>query len=454
MRLTPTNTRGGRLARALLLATPALAALVALVASAPARAQSLSGIDRENGLRMLRTVRDDLKKHYYDPSVRGLDVDARFAAAEERVKQAKSNGEVMGIIAQVLVELNDSHTSFVPPRRAARVEYGWQMAAVGDACFVSAVRPGSDAEAKGLQAGDRVVSVDGRPLARDKVWLAKYLYYSLRPQPGMSLVVEKPDGRRQQLEVRAKVSESRKVLNFSGDDNGQDIFNEMRDAQDEDRLHRQRFHELSDEVVVWKMPQFDLAESEVASAVGKFRNRRALILDLRGNPGGYVKTLEWVAGYFFDRDVKVADLKGRKEKEPIEAKTRGDKAFKGRLVVLVDGQSSSAAEIFARLVQLEKRGTVLGDRSSGMVMQSRYHGHQIGVDKVIYYGTSVTEADVVMTDGKSLEHVGVTPDELLLPTAADMAARHDPVLSRAAEIVGVKLDPEKAGALFPVEWRK
>jgi len=48
----------------------------------------------------------------------------------------------------------------------------------------------------------------------------------------------------------------------------------------------------------------------------------------------------------------------------------------------------------------------------------------------------------------------VTPDELLLPTAADLAAKRDPVLARAAALVGVKLDPERAGSMFPIEWRK
>jgi carboxyl-terminal processing protease len=440
--------------RALNLLTTALLLLfAAAVGSSPARAQSISGIDRDNGQQMLRTIKDDLKKHYYDAAIHGVDLDARFRAAEERVKQAQSNGEIMGVIAQALIELNDSHTMFLPPRRAARVEYGWQMKAVGDDCYVSAVRPGSDAESQGLKVGDRVVSIDGRPVTRDKVWLAQYLYYALRPQPGMRLVLQKPDGAQRQVDVRAKVTEVKKILNFSGDDNGADIFNEMREEQSEDRLHRQRFVELGEDVMIWKMPQFDMSEEEVGNIVGKFRKRRALILDLRGNPGGYVKTLEWLAGYFFDHDVKIADLKGRKELKPVLAKGHGDQSFKGQLVVLVDGDSASAAESFSRLMQLEKRGTVLGDRSSGMLMQSRYYDHQIGIDKVIYYGATVTEADVIMSDGKSLEHVGVTPDELLLPTAKDMAAGRDPVLARAAALVGAKLDAEKAGTLFPIEWK-
>jgi C-terminal processing protease CtpA/Prc len=59
-----------------------------------------------------------------------------------------------------------------------------------------------------------------------------------------------------------------------------------------------------------------------------------------------------------------------------------------------------------------------------------------------------------MGDGKSLEHTGVTPDELLLPSGADLAAKRDPVLSRAAELAGMKIDPEKAGAMFLIEWKR
>ncbi len=154
----------------------------------------------------------------------------------------------------------------------------------------------------------------------------------------------------------------------------------------------------------------------------------------------------------FDHDVKISDRVGRKEKKPQLAKTVGDRAFAGKMIVLVDSMSASAAELFARVIQLEKRGTVIGDRTSGLVMEALRYSYSQGLETKIFYGFSITDADLIMKDGKSLEHAGVTPDETVLPTAQDLANGRDPVLARAAELAGIKLDPAEAGKMFPFEW--
>ncbi|HYL97372.1 MAG TPA: S41 family peptidase [Blastocatellia bacterium] len=117
------------------------------------------------------------------------------------------------------------------------------------------------------------------------------------------------------------------------------------------------------------MPEFDLFNQGVDDMFGKAAKYETLILDLRGNPGGSVETLSRMVGYLFDHDVKIAELKGRKDSKPMMAKPHSH-GFSGKLIVLIDSQSASAAEVLARLVQLEKRGTVLGDRSAGAVMQA------------------------------------------------------------------------------------
>src|SRR5262245_26633990 len=423
--------------------------LIGLQVPGPVLAQPDLNFQRERARSMLRAVKDDLKKNYYDTNFHGMDVEARFSAADAKIKEAESVGQLFGIIAQALVDLNDSHTFFLPPGRANRTEYGLQMQAFGDKVFVSAVKPGSDAEKKGVETGDQVLSVNGFEPSREQLWKLIYMYYTLRPQPGLRLVLQSPEGQQRQSDVISNVKQGKLVKTFETD-----IWDMMRDAESEDRLNRQRYVEAGDKLLIWKMPNFAIEDGEVDAMMGKARKREALILDLRGNPGGYVKTLEWFAGYFFDKEVKIADLKGRKEMKPQICKPHGDRNFKGKLVVLVDSKSASAAEIFARIVQLEKRGVVIGDRTSGAVMQSQTFDHQTGIDTVIFYGVSVTNADVIMSDGKSLESVGVTPDELLLPTAADLAAKRDPVLARAAAMVGFELPQDKAGAMFPVEWRK
>lgn len=410
-------------------------------------AQGLDRFDRDNARAMLSAMKEDLKKNYYDPTLKGMNLDERFKQAEEQIKNATTRDQLMVVVAQTMLDFNDSHTFFVPPARAAKIQYGWEMRMIGDAAYVTAVKPKSDAEAKGLKPGDEVLAVDGYRPTRDNMWKMSYRYYTLMPARGMKLVVKSPaDSQPRDVEVLAKIERSANVTDW------EKIF--ARALREEWDIYHDRGVEVGDkEAFVWQMPTFSVAESHIDAIMGRARSFKALVIDLRGNGGGYVKALERLTGYFFDKDIKIADVKGRKEEKPSMAKTRGGDIFKGQLVVLIDSESLSASEAFARVIQLEKRGTVVGDRSGGAVMQSKYFDHQSGVGSVLYYGASITVSDLIMSDGKSLEKVGVIPDETKLPSGADLAANRDPVLAHALSLVGITMDPEKAGSLFPKEWR-
>jgi carboxyl-terminal processing protease len=205
--------------------------------------------------------------------------------------------------------------------------------------------------------------------------------------------------------------------------------------------------------MIAKLPSFMFDENEVNKLISMIRKHKALILDLRQNPGGDVEALKAVVGSLFDHDVKIADRVSRDSNKPVLAKSNHH-PFEGKLFVLIDSKSASAAELLARVVQLEKRGTVIGDRSSGMVMESRIYTYSSGIDLVTFYAASISDANLIMADGQSLEHVGVTPDEIAIATPAELASGRDPVLVHAAEMAGIKITPEDASKIFPYEWPK
>lgn len=400
---------------------------------------------------MLRDLRDAVEHHYYDPQFHGIDLEASFKAADTKLQSVDNLGGALTTIAQTLDSLKDSHTFFLPPSRNTHREYGYDLQMVGDRCFITAVRPNRDASEK-LAAGDEVLAWQGFQPTRETLPTMSYVFNALLSLPVMKFNVRSPDGNTRQVEISPKVTRDKRILDMN-DDN--DFWKMVRQEENEEHGNRHRTMSFPDKVMIWKMPQFDLSDDEVDRLMKDARKYPALVLDLRGNPGGYIKTLERMVGDVMDHDVTIAKRIGRKsDLKPELAKSRGGNAFSGKLVVLVNSRSASAAELFARVVQLEHRGTVLGDRSAGAVMESRHYAFHQGTETQIFYGASITEADLIMADGKSLEHTGVTPDEVILPSPADLAAGRDPLLARAASLAGVEMDAVKAGKLFPIEWRK
>ena len=417
--------------------------------SGTAHAQA-SGNDRGMAFTMLEMTKDAIKKNYFDPSFRGIDVDFVFEQAKERIKVAPTRDAMMITIASAVLAFDDSHTTFVPPSRAADIEYGWIVSMVGDDAFVTQVKPGSDAETKGLKPGDKLLAIDGFKPTRKNLWQMYYRYFTVAPTSKVSMTVLSPGTTAPRvLEIQTKIAKTAKVKSIQ---EWYDRGTIKHGWEDNDKIDE--FKQFGSDLLIWKMHTFVRSDSSVDSAMAKARGCKTLILDLRGNRGGIVDIEERLTGYFFDKDVKIGDLKTRKETKERVAKTRGGGVFTGDLIVLVDSNSASAAEVFAKVIQLQKRGKIIGDGSAGAVMTSKFFDMDSGIGNYLFFGASITIGDLIMTDGKSLEKVGVTPDEIVRPTAQDLATSKDPVLAYAAKLAGIDITPEQAGAFFPFEWPK
>jgi C-terminal processing protease CtpA/Prc len=395
---------------------------------------------------MLHDAYAEVKAHYYDPKFQGVDLDARYQQFAAKIDGLHDAGGGIALTASFLDGLKDSHTYLIPPGKPGDFDLGYRMGLVGDNCFVTHIRPQSDAESK-LHIGDQILTVNGFKVDRNDFHAVQYFFGQLAPRKVQKLDVKSPAGDLRTVEVAAAVRQDKRVTNLANPNESflEDIRNEK--AQ---MMRRDKIVEMGD-VTIWKIRQFSPGTTSVEKAIATARKHSTLIIDLRGNGGGAVVTLQALVGSLFDHEIRVADRVGRSNSKPTIAYPQG-RRFDGKVIVLVDGSSASASEILARVIQLEKRGIVVGDRSSGAVMEAMRYDEAEGMGAQMYYGFSVTDANLIMKDGKSLEKIGVLPDEVMLPTAADLAAGQDPVLARAAELAGLKLDSAEAGKMFPYEW--
>src|SRR5215204_3197667 len=178
-------------------------------------AQKMDRIERERFKSMLTNVKNAVKKDYYDTNFHGINLDERFKTAADRLEQVNSTGEAMGVIAQVLLDFDDSHLYFLPPATNIDVEYGWRMQMHGDKCFVTIVKPKPDAEAKGLKVGDQILAIENVSPNRKDLWKINYFYNIVGKRTNLRLSILRPaESEPRQIQIESKIKQLVKVINI------------------------------------------------------------------------------------------------------------------------------------------------------------------------------------------------------------------------------------------------
>lgn len=159
-----------------------------------------------------------------------------------------------------------------------------------------------------------------------------------------------------------------------------------------------------------------------------------LILDLRGNPGGYLESAVNIGSWFIDEGkVIVTEDFGTNKKAQVY-RSHGPRVFTDKLqfVVLVDGGSASAAEILAGALKEHGIATLVGEKTFGKGSVQEL------VDITPETSLKVTVAKWLTPNGVSISQAGLEPDVKVPYTVKDYEASVDPQMNKAVEILKAK----------------
>ncbi len=394
----------GRASLAALAALLLLAGCVTPVSPAPraspAGLTAEQAAHAEHNLRLFDSVWSTVDRKYYDPGFHGVDWRATAVTYGPRAVAAPDEAALYGAINEMLELLGDNHTRAFTAAETkdynaqAREMTGFRLLRVDGRWVVFEVLPGSPAEAAGVRPGWIVLARDGKALG-ERIQLPLL-------RGGEVVRWEFLDGHDQPV---ALALTARRVS-----------------------VARREARMLPGGLVYLRFDEFDWATMRWFSRqLKQHRDAPGVVVDLRQNAGGVLLALDFTIGEFFERGFVYAGSIDRSgHHRNLQALTLGSAHYRGRLAVLADHLSASAAEIFAATMQEQHRGIVVGHKTAGDVLSARLRGLADG--GMLEY----SDRDLRTARGRRLEGNGVTPDvEAPKASLGDLRAGRDPGLDAA-----------------------
>ncbi len=324
-----------------------------------------------------------INEHYLDPTFNGVDWAQVRVEYGARALVAEDDASFFAVIGAMVALLRDDHSRFVPPQavvaedrltsgREEQVGIGVSTLRLSDGLLIQHVFPNSPAERAGLQPRDRIVAIDGRT----------FTLGSIEGPVGsrVRLLVVQPEGGSRELELVRERVEGRIepfVLRLTND---------------------VAYIGIS---TLWVNTMHEQVAEALRQLVAE-RPLQGVILDLRSNPGGWRDVLSGLLGHFVTGEVGA--FISRRGATPLVV-SLSDPDLRGLpVVVLIDRNTASYAELLAAVLQQEGGAIVIGQPSAGNT--ETIYAYEITGGARLWVAQEVFR----LNDGRDLEGRGVQPD--------------------------------------------
>lgn len=314
-----------------------------------------------------------------------------------------------GAIEGMLEALGDPYTSYLESYQLASSDLEGSFEGIGaivsmedgELTVVSPIA-GGPAERQGVRAGDKILEVDGEPTSEMNLMEAV-------------------------LKVRGDKGTTVTLLILH---EGETMPVAIEIVREEIKLDSVYLDMLADDIAYIRITHFvERTPDELTEALNSALQSDAwgIILDLRGNPGGYLYVVVDVADEFLDGGIILYEADGEGNIIKEWPASSGGLAIDLPLIVLVDGGSASGSEVLAGALRDHGRATLIGTKTYGKGSVNILHG--LSDSSALY----VTTARWLTPDRHLIEGVGLIPDIEVEITAEDIASGRDPQLERAIE---------------------
>lgn len=378
-----------------------------------------------------------IKEKHFDPKFNGVDWDKMHDIYAPRVARVKNDKEFYELLQEMLGELHQSHFVVLPPefvnsnkadsKEPKEGSIGVQVRIVDGEVVIWRVAPNSTGARAGLRPGFIIKQLDNETVEQISAPLMKRKQSAEEIRELITSVIMDDH-------FNGAMGSSLRLVYLDESDRAHEVTLKREKLSGEMSPPIGDFPSFYTEFEAKRLADsigyirfnmfFPVLNQRIKAAIRSMSDAPGIIIDLRGNPGGFDGVGQGLAGLLLNQQTVLGVSRMRKGFENYIVYPQKN-PYNGPVVILVDCMSGSASESFAGGMQSIGRAVVVGERSGGGDLDASVA--QLPTGALLLYAY----ADFVTAKGVSLEGRGVVPDLDVKLTRASLLSDNDPQLEAA-----------------------